>query len=448
MFNNDQDLKLNLVNFLIKTEGYKVSKNDSNTCSFLINKKAKNPIVIISLGSLAEKHITIAKEIKKNLKTANREKINMLNIVLGNANFNENDDFQTIIISDLNFFVEQLKDLFPNIVNMSKNDNNDKADKQMSDEEIMSTLLDPQNSNDQEFKRINNKIKNSPSIMTYILIAIFAFGPITIFFVSVYFVRMKNLIMLQYSEISSLFFGGLDHNLTIVVGQYWRILTWGMTPGPFGSSIFTMVFLFFILIYMLNISKYAEHYIGKLKYISAVLLAYIFTGFFIANGILTGVEGGPIVILSAIIGALGASIIGKKTTTTVMAKNKLIIGIIIVAVIPLLNRDVNSYMIAIISCGLSMSFIYMFNYKYKKMDYLIAIPILIIIGVFTSSLTMLIIPKYTQAENGNTIGVLQSYWQIGFYSHNNLNSIFDKIGWNIVAGLSDDGKGLILYRTW
>ncbi|KAF5275517.1 hypothetical protein FQR65_LT16615 [Abscondita terminalis] len=207
---NDKLKELNLVNFFIKTQGYKSSTKDNEYISYLYNLKKDNKIIRISIGEPLEEDKTL-EEVKNQLKSGSRELISVLTIVLGQKT-NGKADSSYIYIVDPEAYVSALKDKFPKIVNL-KIEKKENEDIQMTDEEIIESLQDPENSKDPEFKNLAKKIKTSTPILAPIFAFMFAILPIVIIFLPMFGIASANL------NLNGLVFGGLDHNLTILGGQ-------------------------------------------------------------------------------------------------------------------------------------------------------------------------------------------------------------------------------------
>ncbi|AHI53105.1 rhomboid family intramembrane serine protease [Spiroplasma culicicola] len=415
---SNNDIKLSLVHYFIKVEKYKANNEFSNNyISYLINPKNRNQIIVISIGQADnEKEL---KQLKESLKTAKREHIEVLNIIITDQII-EN----SICISSFDNIVTQLGKYYPKIVNLKEPE---KDEEQMSEEEMLETLQNPSKSSNIKLKNLVSRMQSN-SFVSMGLTLIFFVIPIVCF---AFWFFIAGGSWLQYSDVSSLFFGGTNKALTIYAGQYWRIFTYGFNTMSLGI----IGFLFETIIMgamVLKLSKYTEGIIGSWKFALIMFITYPMTGLFVSVMVPGVVFSGILGFMASVIASLGVTTwVKKNDPITLFSKNRLLMPIIIMILYALFFKSGYDLILIVAAAGIAGSMTMLFTYDYSKPDFYLAFPIIMLVGLILMPIICIFIPTYSLAPEGTTIYALIEYARHGILSVDKVNEILLKDnGWH------------------
>jgi hypothetical protein len=414
------ELKINLVHYFVASEKYKAEKGSSENVTYLLNKNNKHQLIVLSLIDFDEKKID---EIAKTLKSAKHDKVEVLKIALFKTTKTDN----TIVIGEPVFYKDELKELFPKLANFDLRKNKSDDEEEISDEEIAEMLSNPEKAQNKELRELTSKIKQGFTPVTWLFTILFFILPIASFALSFWF-SAKGSSYLRVGVVSSLFFGGSDRNLTVLAGQWWRLLTYGFNAGT-GDSFLGLIESVIVGMLIFSTSRYVEVVTGSLKLIISIMVAYVLAGF-ATTALPITVIGGSYVILAALVGVLGFSTAKKKTPVSIISKGKLIVPVIALILLPLFDSNFMNYLLLIFGAGFSGSIMFFWNYNYKSVSFDIAAPaitlgvgiILPIVLIFAYSP----IPAISEAD----VYTIQSYLEQGWIKTTNSGTdVLHSIGW-------------------
>ncbi|WP_146637557.1 hypothetical protein [Spiroplasma clarkii] len=364
---NFNELKLSLVDYLIRVERYKPSKLSDEKTSYLVNKRQSKKIVVVTIGVPMENDRKL-QEIKTNISNGKRERIETLTIAVTSDNLKG-----AVCVEDLEEAKIKLKDYFSKIVKLTTALPDEK---QYTDEEILDQLQNPSNSTNQKLKDLISSMNNR-SAVSIIFSVFFIIMPLVTYVLWIYLSRADE--DLLNSFVASLFFGGSTKALTIDAGQYWRILTYGFNNINYGIFIAPVQIIFAILV-VIKTARYTEKIIGSWKFAFIIFATYILTGLFVTILMPTVQIAGIMVFVISVISVLGVTTWNKKRNAiSIYSNSRFLLPLIAVLVymIFLPHGDVVSILAAL---ALSSAITLFFTYDYKHIDLFLGIPIIIVAG--------------------------------------------------------------------
>ncbi|AGR42318.1 rhomboid-like protein [Spiroplasma diminutum] len=421
---NFNELKLSLVHYFVKVEKYKALENYSNEyVSYLINPKADYKIIRVTVGSPASSDKNL-NEIKENLKTQKREKIEIINIALSDSDIEISLEGLTLSVSSLETIKTKLKPYFSKIDSLRENEKEDKEE-YISDEEMVEILKDPSKSSNIKFKKAIQKMnRNTP--ISIILVSMFFILPLVTMVLS--FLWFPNINGLSLD----LFFGATNRNLTIVGQQWWRIFTYGFTANSNGA-IMAFIQIIFLTGGVIKIARYTEGLIGSFRFALAIFITYPLVGFFVSAAVpdQMAVFSGGLGFMASVVGVLGVTTWDKKREPIqLFSKNRMVFPIFCLVIYPLFLGQMHLYIMIIASAAISSSIYLLSIYKKNTMDKLIIIPIVILTISFILPLTLSLISYYSPAHDPYSAITLQLYVRRNLMTSDSANIIFKKNGWD------------------
>jgi hypothetical protein len=150
------NLKLGLVHFLLKLYKYKANKASSEYVTYLENKNAQYPLIVLSTVEFDQ--VTID-QLAATLRSAKHDKVNVLKIALNNDAKPAPD---LIVIDNPIFYKDKLRELFPNIDKLHIEAANDVVDdnEELSPEDLSEMLSDPEHAENKELRELTAKIRS------------------------------------------------------------------------------------------------------------------------------------------------------------------------------------------------------------------------------------------------------------------------------------------------
>ncbi|AHI53996.1 putative rhomboid-like transmembrane protein [Spiroplasma sabaudiense Ar-1343] len=440
-----------LVNYFIKKEGYKPHKTKNNDeVSYLYNNNAKIKVIRIKSSSGDDDFLndTIVDKLVTDLKEAARARAEVIWIYLDDTNSmsEKNTNSNIKIVGNEKNLISQLKPYFPKIETLKFESDNTKDEivVDLKDQEQVKKFiedLDDSNSNvSKKFKEFHSKIQSGQLIGTWINLALFSFLPVLLFF---YITFWASGAVSYGGDSVKLFLGGTNYNLTILGGQFWRVLTYGVAIEMSPNGLFIiLIFLVVNFVILRKLSAFAENTIGFIKTMLIVFISYVIAGLVLSVMLPGKVSGGPLIISAILIGAIFIKTLGKSDVISILVKRSIIMPLVILLISPILFANDSLYWEIsagfMIGCGVTI----IFNASYKGMSLELATGYLMTFGFLATPLIMLLVPAFTPAYHNATINALAMYIQSGFIKLGMANSIFDKIGWDLAFVL--DGNVLVL----
>jgi hypothetical protein len=433
------NLKLGLVHFLLKLYKYKANKASSEYVTYLENKNAQYPLIVLSTVEFDQ--VTID-QLAATLRSAKHDKVNVLKIALNNDAKPAPD---LIVIDNPIFYKDKLRELFPNIDKLHIEAANDVVDdnEELSPEDLSEMLSDPEHAENKELRELTAKIRSGFTPVAWILFVMFMVLPIASLALTFWY-GSKGSSYLSYGSVSALVFGGSDRNLTILAGQFWRIFTFGLNGGT-GSIFVAGVEVLIIGFLIYSVSKYTEAAIGSLRLFVGVFIAYVLTGLFMTS-VPKAITAGPYVILATLFSMLGFSTSRKKSPITVISRSKMILPGIVLLLLPLFDSNFTNYLVLIVAAGVSGSVMFLWNYNYKKVAFDLAAPLIIIGVALILPITLALSYSPIPADAGEDIYTIQTYLEIGWIKEINTGTnVLHHIGWTQLS-FAPDADGVL--RVW
>lgn len=390
---NYNELKLCLVDYLIRVEKYKPSKLSSEKISYLVNKKQPHQIVVVSIGepSESDKNLTT---IKTEIKVGARERLEVLTIVISDEKIQG-----FVCVKDLDEAKFKLYEFFPKVKNLKV----ETESQEYSDEEILEQLQDPKSSSNQKLKELITKM-NGRSFVSLILSAVFFVIPILtlVFYLVIFYTKQANIT----DAVASLFFGGSTRALTIEGQQFWRVFTYGFNVLSDGL-ILGILEVILVTAFGIKIARYTEGVIGSWKFAVIVIVTYPLAGLFATVMLPNAQFSGVFVFFTSVTTILGVTTWNKKTDAVALySKSRVIMATIILVLLLLFIKPTSEYVIVIAAAGISGSLALMFTYDYSKVDFYLAFPIIILLGLILTPFAAILIPTPALAFDANVAQAL------------------------------------------
>ncbi|WP_381415026.1 hypothetical protein NPX79_03345 [Spiroplasma endosymbiont of Anurida maritima] len=411
--------KMAIVDLLKTKEAYEVYVADSNknNGAYLYNvKKAFNIIKIDdskdvkdnlnnvkddnNFLQIAEKHFT---------KTVN--KIKFLTIILSDGDYQKvKKDNHTIIYLNKDNYQEILHKIFSKIP--ASNEDKDVDIKEMSQEEILDNIQNPDSDISKKLKTLGSKLSSNNLFATWIIMSLFIGVVIMqLFLAQMIFPKMRT-------ESLGLIFGGVSRDLLIFANQWWRLFTY-----VFASN--NPIILIIEGMLLLLICRYAEAYLGQIKFLITILIAIPIVGLTTVVVFPQLALYGPIVLIAVLYGTLFSLNYGKATLESIVANQKTTIVGIYLLLSPLFTGyHTYIYIFTALILGVAVSFVldYKNNGKYSSLTLLGG---LIIGGFLLTAIMLLVFKKYIPAFDGQTVGALWTYKEAGLFSDEKLIDMLD-----------------------
>lgn len=419
------ELKINLVHYFLQVEKFKADKSSSENTTYLTSKTGNYQMIVISLVEFDEEKISA---ISKTLKNAKHDKTNVLKIALFPTS--KTDD-NIIVISEPIFYKDELKEIFPKISKLELRKTKKDDEEDISDEEMVEMLSNPEKAQNKELRELTAKIKQGFTPITWAITILFFIVPIATYAISIWF-SMKGSSYLKNGSVNALFFGASDRNLTILAGQWWRIFTYGFNSGP-ATSFMGLIETIILGMLIYSTSRYVEAAVGPLKLFVSIIGAYILAGLF-TTALPNSIVGGSYVILAALVGVLGFSTAKKKSPVSVISKGKLIVPIIVLVIVPFFDANFVNYLLLILGAGFSGSIMYFWNYNYKATSYDIIAPAITLGVGLVLPIVLIFAYSPVPAFSGADIYTIQSYLEQGWIkSTDKATALLNNVGWKSLS---------------
>ncbi|QGS52135.1 hypothetical protein [Spiroplasma tabanidicola] len=423
MSNNNNDLRLTLVHYLVKVEKYKVNAEISDDYNvYLYNKKAQFKVIALTIGEALE-HDEKLNKLVNSLKGSKREKVDTLKIAIYDGS-----QQGVVCISSLDEARMNLKKYFPKITSLQIKQA-EVEEENLSEEELLETLTDPSGSSNIKLKKLVGKMNSNSAVSIFISVA-FCILPVICLLLSSFI--SDAWIGVNGTSATAMFFGGTNKALTIIGQQFWRIFTYIFNVQ--GNGVVASAFqLIFLGVFVLKVTKYTEGLLGTLKFAFVIFITYPLVGLFLSVMFPSPTFSGNLILPAMVVGSLGVTTWSKKSDTIVLfSKNRLIYPLIIM-LIYVLFITVSEYdvVLIILGCGVSASITLLFTYDYKNIDGYIILPVLILGIAFVVPVVFIFIPSYGIAPDLNALLAMLSYANHKVFSADYLNKIIhDLNGWN------------------
>ncbi|QBQ07928.1 rhomboid protease GluP [Spiroplasma gladiatoris] len=440
MANNDNDLKLTLVHYLVKVEKYKADASISDDFNvYLYNKKADLKVIVITIGEALENDQKLDNLISS-LKITKREKIKTLKVAIYDGIQND-----VACISNLDDAKLALKQYFPRITALKlqtqEQSRLENDEENLSEEEILETLRNPNDSSNVKLKKLVSRM-NSNSVVSILISIIFCIMPVICLGLS-WFIK-DNAIGVNGGAATAMFFGGTNRALTVVGQQFWRIFTYVFNAQGLGliPALFQIFFLGFML---LKVTKYTEGIIGSWRFALIIFITYPLVGFFLSVLLPYPTFSGTLILPAMVIASLGVTTWVKKSDTiTLFSKNRIIFPLILMLIYALfISGDVYDILLIVMGSGTAAALTLMFTYNYKSVDGYIALPVLMLSAAIIIPVIYLFIPAYGISPDLDTLRALLAYANNKVFSPEYLNKIIhDYNGWNYFIKSAGEGYGV------
>jgi len=251
---------------------------------------------------------------------------------------------QTILITDnWEYLVDNLRSEFPQITSFQETLEAENSDSQPMTKGDFN-IEDVKSPEEQQKKVafLNLQLRNGKSFGTMLIFSLFLVIPLLIGITSIILFRIPLNAPADVGERSALVFGATTYQLTILGGQWWRILTYGFSSS---SNILSIIMLGVMIFMALTRLRLNEVMMGTGKLIGTFFISYLLLGFFISVLSFSPVSSSLGVPLAILLGMQALNAGGSKTVLALTAKRQLIFPIIFLFVINLLISGVNSLMV-------------------------------------------------------------------------------------------------------
>jgi len=428
--------------------GYLTYGNQNKKVVYLYSKDAKFQIVKVALTAKApsaKKDATmdyLRQKLRDQLEDPNA-RISVYNIYLTEKfkdNFVREDDESLLIATNWNYLVQNLKEDFVDIEKLTPPTETVNSDRMNHADFNIEDVKTPEELN-QRLKLLNGQLKNQPAIGSIILYILFIIVPVVVSFVAIFMVGYIGLgAPQQTSNVQALMFGATNYQLTMLGGQWWRFITYGLSGG--GSNIVGLVMLIIIAIISFKRLRLNELIMGTWQMLITYFLAYLLTGFFMSVFSLTPIGAMSGVNLAIITGMIALNTGGSKSAVATFAKKQIIWPVIILIFLGFFGGSGYGAIALVTGFILGGIIAMLFTYNYKAVNWRLAMAILVLLAFIVIPLVFLLIPSYIPGTDFYTVHTLTAYVRMNLMSPQKATDIADKIGWNNVSW-SKDASGIV-----
>jgi len=428
--------------------GYLTYGNQNKKVIYLYSKDAKFQIVKVALTSkapTAKKDATmdyLRQKLRDQLADPNA-RISVYNIYLTDKfkdNFVREDDESLLIATNWDYLVQNLKEDFVDIDKLTPPTQTANSDRMNQADFNLEDVKSPEELN-QRLKLLNGQLKNQPAAGSIILYLLFIIVPIIVTFVSIFMNRYISVSFPQEAaNIQALMFGATNYQLSMLGGQWWRFMTYGLAGG--GANFLGLVMLIIIAVVSFKRLRLNELIMGTWQMLITYLIAYLLTGFFMSVFSLTPISAMSGVNLAIITGMIALNTGGSKSAVATFAKKQIVWPIIILIFLGFFGGSGYGAIALVTGFILGGLIAFLFTYNYKAINWRLAMVIIVLLAFIVIPIVFLSIPSYTPGTDFYTIQTLSAYVRMNLMSPQKATDVADKIGWNNVSW-SKDANGVL-----
>ncbi|WP_425378217.1 rhomboid family intramembrane serine protease [Spiroplasma endosymbiont of Polydrusus pterygomalis] len=425
----DKD-KLSLVDYFLKQEKYSVYKskprNNNNAYLYKVDSKEFQIIKIIDnfSGEFNDFIINdeiINDEIVQTLKTFlnkkfQREKLTILSIILieNRSQIYKDDSGDVTLFVNQNNYLDRLKNYYPNITMLEKNSETESSMAEMTTEEILGVIKDPNSKLTKNLKQLSDTLSVNNLGVTWVLIALLLVIPIAgIFFGE----QIFNTQGLNEKE-TQLVYGGITRDLLIWNNQWWRLWTYVLFSS---NSLLIVLNLFMIF----TVAHYVEALLGRWRLSVILLLGIPLAGLFLGAMLPNLIFGGSTILLAILWGSLFSYNYGKEDLGVLIANQRTLIIMLWLLIMPIF-LGYSYYLINFVGffVGSAIGYGLEFN-RSHRVNWTMLYPVFIIVTMITVSVIALLWIRYVPPYNGEVIDALVSYWRAGLMSRSAIEDMLN-----------------------
>jgi len=438
--------KENLIKFFQEMGYLTYGSTDTKKTTYFYSKDEKVHVIKISITD--KKPNDVDDNELTYLKNKVRDQINDSSVLINVYEIYLSDKFennkvlnpqQTILIANSwEYLVDNLRPEFPQITNFAQTLEEEADSASMAKGDF--NIDDVKSPEDQQKKVafLNLQLRNGKSLGTMLIFSLFLAIPLVIAIVSLIILRIPLNARNEIGQAASLVFGATNYQLTVLGGQWWRVLTYGFSSSTNWIAIIMLLLMAWLSLKNLRLN---EVMMGTKKILGTFFISYLLFGFFASVLSFNPINASLGIPLAIILGMQALNAGGSKTVLALTAKRQLFFPIILLIIISALDGQsgMNGVIANLTAFTIGGAVSMMFNYDYTKLNWRLILTCLIIIAIILIPIVMLLIPTYVPAVDDRVIYSLQFYLSAKFMNVDQANSIVDKIGWgNIEWSMQSD----------